>query len=209
VGFSSRVRALGLLAVVGSLYSPATAAAEAAVDATALLAVEVVETSSATAIEIRTDGKVAALNHFQIDDPKRLIVDFPGLASRLGAHRIGVGNEAVETVRVGLHKEKLRVVIDLGRGAIGADVVPRDRGVLVRIRRAASLEKPTPREATQRLSEPVPSASDAGIRPEPPQPGHRSAVRRWIDEHGITHYTTDPERIPRALREAPPRPATP
>jgi hypothetical protein len=45
-------------------------------------------------------------------------------------------------------------------------------------------------------------ARDAGESPPP-------RIYRWIDENGIAHYTTDPERIPKSLRRRYGLPAEP
>jgi hypothetical protein len=44
-------------------------------------------------------------------------------------------------------------------------------------------------------------ASDAPAQQESTE-APRPRVYRWIDENGIAHYTTDPERIPSRLRDA-------
>ncbi len=36
--------------------------------------------------------------------------------------------------------------------------------------------------------------------PHAAEPGERPIIYKWVDEHGIAHYTTDRDRIPRAIR---------
>jgi hypothetical protein len=40
----------------------------------------------------------------------------------------------------------------------------------------------------------------SGAAAEDEAPGARPRIYRWVDDNGIAHYTTDPERIPAALR---------
>lgn len=182
------------------LGSPAFGDAEDTLRATALVAIHVVAASSATVIEIRTDGEVAHFDRVEIADPNRVVLDFPGLMSRLDTHRVAVESDAVAGVRVGLHAEKSRVVIDLGPGAESTQVSARDRGVAIRVAHAAPPDV-TARQASEpaETTEPVPKTPAAGEVP----PHRAPVVHRWIDEHGITHYTTDPERIPPGLRAHP------
>ena len=194
-------RRLAPLAVAVGLGSPAVAETGEAARATALVAIHVVAGSSATVIEIRTDGEVSHVDRVEIAEPRRLVLDFPGLTSRLDTHHVAVESDAVTGIRVGLHAEKSRVVIDLGPGAESTRVSPRDRGLSVRVGHSV------PAGATaQQAAEPaetntaIPSANPTGGGVPPRR---APVVHRWIDEHGITHYTTDPERIPHGSRADP------
>jgi len=51
----------------------------------------------------------------------------------------------------------------------------------------------------------APATRSAASEEERPPP----RIYRWVDENGIAHYTTDPQRIPRALRSQIPRAQAP
>ncbi len=56
---------------------------------------------------------------------------------------------------------------------------------------ALGCAKGTPREA----------GATGSAEATPPSAATTSSIYKWIDENGITHYTTDPQRIPDELRD--------
>lgn len=81
--------------------------------------VAVSQTSAGVLIHLEADGVIGAMETFTLEDPARLVVDLPGLASKMEKGTVEVGADWVSRIRVGGHSDKVRVVID-GGPAVGA-----------------------------------------------------------------------------------------
>ncbi|MEZ4703609.1 MAG: type IV pilus secretin PilQ [Bdellovibrionota bacterium] len=67
-----------------------------------------------TIITIMGDGNIEKYEHFILEDPKRVVVDFPGLTnSYQGANSVSINTEEVKEVRIGETEGNVRVVLDL------------------------------------------------------------------------------------------------
>jgi type IV pilus assembly protein PilQ len=83
-----------------------------------LAEVRVTEVSGGVVLHLVADGVIGAMETFTLEDPVRLVVDLPGLASEVSQPRMTVESDQVARVRIGAHADKVRVVID-GAGEAG------------------------------------------------------------------------------------------
>jgi type IV pilus assembly protein PilQ len=95
---------------------PAAPAAEAA-PARILEAIEVQPEGAGTRVRLVADGRIGDAEAFAMQDPTRLVIDIPGVESRVGAPQAKGKGPHVARVRVGSHSDKVRVVLD----GVGAD----------------------------------------------------------------------------------------
>jgi type IV pilus assembly protein PilQ len=112
---------------------PLDAAPVAAAPATALLGVEVGPAGEGAVVQLRADGMLDA-ESFTLDDPERLVIDLPGVVSRVDRERVEVGSPRVSRVRVGKHSDRVRVVIDAGEARRAFDdrrMIPSAGGLVV------------------------------------------------------------------------------
>jgi len=79
-----------------------------------LKAVEIQSGSSGVLIHLVADSAIGGETIFALKEPVRLVLDLPGLRSELGSNEIKVDDQFVSGIRIGVHAEKLRVVIDSG-----------------------------------------------------------------------------------------------
>lgn len=97
--------------------TPAVSApAEAASAATgrSLLAVRAESTSQGTLVHLDADGALAGAESFTMSQPARLVIDLPGVQSKVAENLIQVDAGQVQRIRVGQHQGKVRVVLDAG-----------------------------------------------------------------------------------------------
>ena len=80
--------------------------------ATVLQGVSTTTDIGAMTTMLEADGAIEGATWFTLEDPARLVVDLPGLASEMAKPRIEVGGDWVSRVRVGAHEDKVRVVLD-------------------------------------------------------------------------------------------------
>jgi type IV pilus assembly protein PilQ len=90
------------------------AAASPAENLTSVVASEV---GGGMLIELAADGSIGNVESFTLENPDRLVIDLPGLASKLTSSPVEVGTAAVQRIRVGQHAGKVRVVVDGGGAA--------------------------------------------------------------------------------------------
>jgi type IV pilus assembly protein PilQ len=81
---------------------------------TVLMAVDVESGTDGALIHFHADGELALARTFTLNDPARLVVDLPGIRGDLPSNAFVVGGDVIVGVRVGVHPDKLRVVIDGG-----------------------------------------------------------------------------------------------
>lgn len=87
-------------------------------------------------IGLEADGGIGALEAFTLENPARLVVDLPGLATGKGATSVEVGSAQVARVRVGGHADKVRIVVDGGDAAgdfSGRQIMPGATGLWIAI----------------------------------------------------------------------------
>ncbi|HET6303453.1 MAG TPA: type IV pilus secretin PilQ [Myxococcota bacterium] len=82
--------------------------------ATQLVGIEVRESEQGTLVDLRTDGSLAKVDAFVLENPARLVVDLEGISQAETPARVEVGGANAARIRVGEHADKVRVVIDGG-----------------------------------------------------------------------------------------------
>jgi len=82
--------------------------------ATELVGIEVRESEQGTLVDLRTDGSLAKVDAFVLENPARLVVDLEGISQAETPARVEVGGANAARIRVGEHADKVRVVIDGG-----------------------------------------------------------------------------------------------
>jgi type IV pilus assembly protein PilQ len=111
---------LGLSAVDGSddVWSEPMAADAAPTGpaATQLVGIDVRESEQGTLVDLRTDGTLAKVDAFVLENPARLVVDLEGISQAETPARVDVDGTHAARIRVGEHADKVRVVIDGGAG---------------------------------------------------------------------------------------------
>jgi hypothetical protein len=71
------------------------------------------EAGDALVILIRTPSRVKDYSAFTLASPPRLVFDAPGTWRYEGSKEISVGKKGVTRLRIGVHGDKLRIVIDM------------------------------------------------------------------------------------------------
>jgi type IV pilus assembly protein PilQ len=84
--------------------------------ATQLVGIEVRESEQGTLVDLRTDGSLAKVDAFVLENPARLVVDLEGISQAETPARVDVDGTHAARIRVGEHADKVRVVIDGGAG---------------------------------------------------------------------------------------------
>jgi type IV pilus assembly protein PilQ len=108
-----------------------------------LLAVEAREAGAGALVHLRADGSVGSAESFTLENPDRLVVDLPGLASDVATPRIELGSPHAQRIRVGQHDDMVRVVIDAGSAAQpfeGRRLLPAASGLVVALGSGEELE---------------------------------------------------------------------
>jgi nucleoid-associated protein YgaU len=83
--------------------------------ATKVLDINVTPGNESTQLTINTDGPVKNFDDFILVNPNRLVIDVLDTKADFIQPRIDVTSQAVTAVRWGQHKDRSRIVIDLGR----------------------------------------------------------------------------------------------
>ena len=134
--------------------------------ATVLTAIDARAEGDGAFIHLLADGTVESASTFTLEDPARLVVDLPDVTSRIEKDRVEVGAPQVERVRIGVHADKVRVVIDGGaadRPFDGRRVIPVATGLVVALGGGEALENAVVAamvsEGEDRAIEPIPDES--------------------------------------------------
>ncbi len=103
--------------------------------ATALLGITAERRGAGTLIHLRADGPIERIEDFALHDPERLVLDLPGLSSRVQKDELAVGTPQIQRVRIGQHAGRVRLVLEAaaGRSGVDATFVPVEDGVLVAV----------------------------------------------------------------------------
>jgi len=102
--------------------------------ASALLAVETLDTGDGSLLHLRADGTISSAVTLTLENPDRLVIDLEGLVSQVGQTRIDLGSAHAKRIRVGQHPQMVRVVVDAGgepNPFDGRRIVPVADGLLV------------------------------------------------------------------------------
>jgi hypothetical protein len=73
-------------------------------------------------VDIKGDGFLPNYSIFQLSDPSRLVLDFPEMTNATGKANIQIGQKLLDSIRIGQHPEKARVVFEFAGG-----IIPRNR----------------------------------------------------------------------------------
>ncbi len=125
-------------------------------------------------VELKVDGTIPDFNSFKLDDPPRLVLDFPGMSDASPRKRIVVGNPLLQDIRIGQHTDKVRVVFTFpGKEVLQHQITKGSQTLEVFVGQSkeenASLEKPLkveiqgpgrPFSASRHLSAPAPVPKD-------------------------------------------------
>lgn len=76
-----------------------------------ILSVDLEETGSGIKLVIATDREVEDNSYFNLDNPRRLVVDLPGKWTRKGGNVIRSEGPAVQHVVMGEHPDRFRLVV--------------------------------------------------------------------------------------------------
>ena len=79
--------------------------------ATQIVKIDLDKRKDGLKIVFLANGRIQDYNAFQINDPKRLVIDFPGLTSGLAKRTIKTP-KPIKAIRIGSHSDKIRMVID-------------------------------------------------------------------------------------------------
>lgn len=61
-------------------------------------------------VELKADGIIPDFNSFKLNNPPRLVLDFPGMSDASPRKNIVVGYPLLKDIRIGQHTDKVRVV---------------------------------------------------------------------------------------------------
>jgi type IV pilus assembly protein PilQ len=114
--------------------APAEAAPAAAASGKTLLAVRTESTPKGTLVHLDADGALQGVESFTLSQPARLVLDLPGVDSKVAENLLQVDSGQVQRIRVGQHQGKVRVVIDAGDNAAafeGRQLEPVSSGLVV------------------------------------------------------------------------------
>jgi len=104
--------------------------------ATRLTGLVVDEALDGVLLGLEADGTIESLEVFTLEDPTRLVIDLPGIAGNDLPGFTKVGASGVESVRIGAHGDKVRIVVDGGpeaSGFQGRQIMPGTTGLWVSI----------------------------------------------------------------------------
>ena len=134
--------------------------------ATTLTGVSTTNTTDGVLVHLEADGSVANLETFTLENPDRLVIDMPGLKSKVGSPTTKVGTPQVKQIRVGAHDDKVRVVVDGGAGAGGFQerrITPANDGLYLALGTGPELEAALAMATNEAPpSEPQPAMEDGG-----------------------------------------------
>lgn len=78
-----------------------------------LESVKITAEGAGIAIRLQADRPVEEFSQFSLDSPPRRVIDLPGDWSYEGPQTFAIGAKKMDRLRMGLHPDKLRLVIDL------------------------------------------------------------------------------------------------
>ncbi|HEM46859.1 MAG TPA: AMIN domain-containing protein, partial [Alphaproteobacteria bacterium] len=112
--------------------------------ATKLSGVAAETTQAGVLLHLQADGMLVNAETFTLEDPARLVIDLPGIASDVQQDKIGIESAWVQRVRIGAHPDKLRVVLDGGPNVAafqGRRVLPTVDGLVLTVGSGADLDE--------------------------------------------------------------------
>jgi len=92
----------------------------------------ITESENFVQVDILADGKIEEYKSFELNEPSRLVLDFPGVKSQLLGKEKESSNSFLERIRWGEHKDYLRIVLDSSQSDLPPfEVIPTKAGVRV------------------------------------------------------------------------------
>ena len=104
--------------------------------ATRLTGIVVDEEADGVLLGLEADGTIESLEVFTLENPTRLVIDLPGIEGSELPGLMKVGASRVESIRVGTHGDKVRIVVDGGpeeSGFEGRQIMPGTTGLWLSI----------------------------------------------------------------------------
>ncbi|MBW2694900.1 MAG: type IV pilus secretin PilQ [Deltaproteobacteria bacterium] len=114
-----------------------------AAPAKVLNSVSVQATETGTLLHLVADGMLTSAETFTLENPDRLVVDLPGITNGGAQQKIAIDSEWVESIRIGSHATKLRVVLDGGPnvdGFQGRRLIPAANGLILTVGSGTDLD---------------------------------------------------------------------
>lgn len=130
--------------------------------ATRLTAVSTRTTDAGVLVGLEADGAIGSLEAFTLTDPARLVVDLPGMTVAEGVGNENLDSALVKAIRLGVHDDKVRVVLDGGVEADdfeGRQIMPGTTGLWIAIGSGEAL--------SQAMSDALSEAESAWIAQAP------------------------------------------
>ncbi|HXI09901.1 MAG TPA: AMIN domain-containing protein, partial [Thermodesulfobacteriota bacterium] len=79
-----------------------------------------------TVVKITADGLLGNFNSFDLASPSRIVVDVWGVDNAVGKNTVKLKDKFVKDIRIGAHKDKSRLVLDLAGKSVTPHSVKRD-----------------------------------------------------------------------------------
>jgi len=100
-----------------------------------LLGIETQRYKSKYRIVLLADRPIKKYEAFFLDSPARLIIDLPGEWKNVGYSKLMINDAKVKRIRVGEHRDKLRIVLDLkSQKPISPHITESPRGLILTIK---------------------------------------------------------------------------
>lgn len=136
-------------------------------------------------IEILLEGKLESYNSFKMSKPDRLVLDLMGVSGTATPRTVPINNFGIETARLGLHPDKVRIVFDAQNHLPDYRIAPIEGGVGViigqkaakEVPKEAPAEKPEQKPAEEKQVRQSIKAPEPSLQPVPqPAPPVRTAT---------------------------------
>jgi len=117
-----------------------------------------------TSVTILGDGAMLDYETFVLDSPDRLVIDFVGLDSNYPNETIPVDSTDIDAIKVGIHPEKIRIVLESSSSAMSDyDVYPVDNKLMVVFREGTAGTPESPGTTPSRTSVPTSGVVITGV----------------------------------------------
>ena len=182
--------------------------------ATELTGLTANSTAEGVLIGLSANGEIGNVEAFTLDNPARLVLDLPGLATASVPAKTHVGTVQVKSVRTAAHAGKVRVVIDGGSGVDafeGRQVMPAATGLFIAIGGGDDLLSALDEALAGAESQWLASAASSSLEAQPlpmaktyPAEGEISAAEPIADAFEGTEnvaeatFAAEPEALPMA-----------
>jgi hypothetical protein len=84
-------------------------------------------------IDVQAEGPVDNLDSFLLHNPERLVVDFWGTKNASPRSSITMDGSVVRKIRIGQHRDRVRLVLDLAQEVKDHTIQPTPQGVRIRV----------------------------------------------------------------------------